>query len=142
MYYLLAMITLIVLGTIASGFYLTAQPAHATSSKRLRQSIIFNILMFTMAMLGITPVIQSTMVKKFDLDSNLGLAVGALTGSLISATATHPMDTIKVCLYLHLFSFGYFVINRLCHGHKKDMHARRRRASQIHDYEGIGTKSR
>lgn len=54
--------------------------------------------MFTMAMLGMTPVIQETMIEKFNLNSNLGLAVGALSGSIFSATATHPLDTIKTCM--------------------------------------------
>lgn len=52
--------------------------------------------MFTMAMLGITPAIQENLVTRFGWDANLGLAIGALTGSLLSATATHPLDTIKV----------------------------------------------
>ena len=36
--------------------------------------------------------------EKFQLESNLALAVGALTGSFFSATITHPMDTIKTCM--------------------------------------------
>lgn len=54
--------------------------------------------LYTMAMLGVTPLIQSTVVERFQLDGYLGLAVGALSGSFFSATLTHPMDTIKTCM--------------------------------------------
>ncbi len=52
--------------------------------------------LFTMAMLGITPRIQRTL-HAYGLESNVALAVGALTGSVTAATLTHPMDTIKTC---------------------------------------------
>tara|TARA_A100001015_G_scaffold5791_1_gene7370 strand:+ start:225 stop:1049 length:825 start_codon:yes stop_codon:yes gene_type:complete len=54
--------------------------------------------MYTMAMLGVAPSIQSELVSRFNLNGNLGLAVGALSGSFFSATITHPMDTIKTCM--------------------------------------------
>jgi solute carrier family 25 carnitine/acylcarnitine transporter 20/29 len=54
--------------------------------------------LYTMAMLGATPMIQKELQEQFQLESNLALAVGALTGSFFSATITHPMDTIKTCM--------------------------------------------
>lgn len=54
--------------------------------------------LFTMSMLSITPLLQESMVEKFQMDPNLGLAVGALSGSIFAAIATHPMDTIKTCM--------------------------------------------
>ena len=32
------------------------------------------------------------------MDKSLGLAVGALTGSVAAGFLTHPMDTIKTCM--------------------------------------------
>ena len=82
MYYLLAMITLIVLGTIAAGFYLTAQPVHTTSTKRLRQSVIVNILVFSVAVLGLLTLgIQDVMAQSGageglrDISLGMGLAI-------------------------------------------------------------------
>ena len=46
MYYLLAMVTLIVLGTIAMGFYLTLEPVTRASTRRIRQSVFINIVTF------------------------------------------------------------------------------------------------
>ena len=54
--------------------------------------------LYTMAMLGVTPLIQQAMVDELSMDPNVGLAVGALSGSFFSATLTHPMDTIKTCM--------------------------------------------
>ena len=54
--------------------------------------------LYTMAMLGVTPTIQKQLSEKFNLEGNLALAVGALSGSFFSATITHPMDTIKTCM--------------------------------------------
>jgi len=55
--------------------------------------------LFTMAMLGVTPQIQRKLVESKALeDENQALAVGALTGATLSATLTHPLDTIKTCL--------------------------------------------
>mmetsp|Transcript_44310 Transcript_44310/g.108294 ORF Transcript_44310/g.108294 Transcript_44310/m.108294 type:complete len:277 (+) Transcript_44310:47-877(+) len=54
--------------------------------------------LFTLAMLGITPTIQLKLVEDYKLDKNVGLAAGALIGSILSATLTHPMDTIKTCM--------------------------------------------
>lgn len=54
--------------------------------------------LFSMSMLSVTPLIQEMMVEKFNMDSNMGLAAGALAGSIFAAVATHPMDTIKTCM--------------------------------------------
>lgn len=54
--------------------------------------------LYTMAMLGVTPTIQTELKEKFQLDNNIALAIGALSGSFLSATVTHPMDTIKTCM--------------------------------------------
>lgn len=53
--------------------------------------------LFTLAMLGITPWIQTQLHGDFGLESNTALAAGALVGSLTAATLSHPMDTIKTC---------------------------------------------
>lgn len=52
--------------------------------------------MYTMAMLGATPVIQSTLIEQYGVETSIALASGSLAGAFISATITHPMDTIKV----------------------------------------------
>jgi len=54
--------------------------------------------MFTMAMLGITPLIQEKLVVNSGMDQNSALAAGALTGACFAGTITHPMDTIKTCM--------------------------------------------
>ena len=54
--------------------------------------------LYTMAMLGVTPTIQKQLAERFQLEGNLALAAGALSGSFFSATITHPMDTIKTCM--------------------------------------------
>jgi len=53
---------------------------------------------FCMAMLGITPLIQTSLIEKSGMDSNAALSVGALAGALFAGTVTHPMDTIKTCM--------------------------------------------
>eukprot|EP00927_Polykrikos_kofoidii_P070363 TRINITY_DN6651_c0_g2_i1.p1 TRINITY_DN6651_c0_g2~~TRINITY_DN6651_c0_g2_i1.p1 ORF type:complete len:283 (-),score=45.28 TRINITY_DN6651_c0_g2_i1:401-1249(-) len=52
----------------------------------------------SMAMLGMTPVMQQMLVDEFDISSDMGLAVSALFGSLFSATVSQPLDTIKTCM--------------------------------------------
>jgi len=52
---------------------------------------------FTMGMLGLCPVVQSTLSRQ-GYDGNVALAAGALTASFISATITHPCDTTKTCM--------------------------------------------
>jgi len=54
--------------------------------------------MFTMSMLGITPLIQQNLVEKSGIEKNTALAAGALTGAIFAGTITHPMDTIKTCM--------------------------------------------
>ena len=54
--------------------------------------------MFTMSMLGITPLIQQRLVESSGVEANTALAVGALSGAIFAGTITHPMDTIKTCM--------------------------------------------
>eukprot|EP00457_Paulinella_chromatophora_P012823 gb/GEZN01013067.1/.p1 GENE.gb/GEZN01013067.1/~~gb/GEZN01013067.1/.p1 ORF type:complete len:291 (-),score=34.03 gb/GEZN01013067.1/:136-1008(-) len=54
--------------------------------------------LFTMAMLGLCPVVQKGLMEKWGLGQNVALASGALITALFSATLTHPMDTIKTCM--------------------------------------------
>lgn len=54
--------------------------------------------LYTMAMLGITPFLQRTLVDNSGMNPTSALAVGALSGAFLSATLTHPMDTIKTCM--------------------------------------------
>lgn len=55
--------------------------------------------MFTMAMLGITPAIQTKLVEgSYKIEKNKALAAGALIGACFAATITHPLDTIKTCM--------------------------------------------
>ena len=54
--------------------------------------------MFTMSMLGITPLIQQHLVESSGVEQNTALAAGALTGAIFAGTITHPMDTIKTCM--------------------------------------------
>ena len=54
--------------------------------------------MFTMSMLGVTPLIQEKLVERSGLDKNVALAAGSLTGALLAGVVTHPMDTIKTCM--------------------------------------------
>ena len=53
MYYLLAMVTLIVVGTIAAGFYLTLEPISVKTGKRIKQSIFVNIATFAVAIIAL-----------------------------------------------------------------------------------------
>lgn len=54
--------------------------------------------LFTMSMLGLTPLIQRALVEKSGMDKNMALAGGSLIGALFAGAATHPMDTIKTCM--------------------------------------------
>ena len=53
MYYLLAMVTLIVVGTIAAGLYLTLEPISVKTGKRIKQSIFVNIAIFVVAIIAL-----------------------------------------------------------------------------------------
>ncbi len=54
--------------------------------------------MFTMSMLGITPLIQQRLIDLSGWEKNTALAAGSLTGALLAGVVTHPMDTIKTCM--------------------------------------------
>lgn len=54
--------------------------------------------MFTMSMLGVTPLIQQKLVETSGWEKNTALAAGSLTGALLAGVVTHPMDTIKSCM--------------------------------------------
>jgi len=54
--------------------------------------------MFTMAMLGIVPVLQRELRDTYSLSDEIALAGGALIGSFFAGTVSHPMDTIKTCM--------------------------------------------
>mmetsp|Transcript_17211 Transcript_17211/g.50902 ORF Transcript_17211/g.50902 Transcript_17211/m.50902 type:complete len:289 (+) Transcript_17211:492-1358(+) len=54
--------------------------------------------MFTMSMLGITPLIQQKLIDSSGWDRNTALAAGSLNGALLAGVITHPMDTIKSCM--------------------------------------------
>jgi hypothetical protein len=54
--------------------------------------------MFTMSMLGVTPLIQTKLVESSGWDKNTALAAGSLAGALLAGVITHPMDTIKSCM--------------------------------------------
>ena len=47
---------------------------------------------------GVAPSIKQELVSRFNLNGNLGLVVGALSGSVFACVITHPMDTIKTCM--------------------------------------------
>lgn len=54
--------------------------------------------LFSMAMLGICPVLQRELMHRYSLEEHTALAAGALTSSVFAATLTHPLDTIKTCM--------------------------------------------
>jgi len=82
MYYLLAMITIFVLGTIAIGFYLTFEPVTRASAQRIRQSVFMNIAVFCLVFVGLlTMGIQDVMAQVEasggikEISVGLGLAI-------------------------------------------------------------------
>lgn len=90
--------------------------------------------MFTLSMLGVTPLIQSKLVETSGLEKNSALAAGALTGASLAGTMTHPMDTIKTCMqgdlarskYTNVISTGQSLIAEygLVQGLFKGLHFR------------------
>eukprot|EP00930_Biecheleria_cincta_P096284 TRINITY_DN88154_c0_g1_i1.p1 TRINITY_DN88154_c0_g1~~TRINITY_DN88154_c0_g1_i1.p1 ORF type:complete len:308 (+),score=43.71 TRINITY_DN88154_c0_g1_i1:62-985(+) len=90
--------------------------------------------MFTLSMLGVTPMIQGKLVETSGLEKNTALAVGALTGASLAGTITHPMDTIKTCMqgdlerikYTNVLSSGRSLISEygLVQGLFKGLHFR------------------
>ena len=93
MYYLLAMVTLIVLGTIAMGFYLTLEPVTRASTRRIRQSVFINIVTFVAAMLGLMTLgIQDVMAQVEAAggvaEISLGMGLALIGIGLPTAAAT------------------------------------------------------
>jgi V/A-type H+-transporting ATPase subunit K len=93
MYYLLAMVTLIVLGTIASGFYLTLRPVSLASPSRVRQSVLFNIAVFSVAMLslmvlGINDVMAQVEAHGGMKEITIGLGLALIGIGLPTCAAT------------------------------------------------------
>jgi solute carrier family 25 carnitine/acylcarnitine transporter 20/29 len=54
--------------------------------------------LFTMAMLGFTPLVQNKLVETSGLGKNSALAAGSLLSAGFAGAMTHPMDTIKTCM--------------------------------------------
>eukprot|EP00931_Biecheleriopsis_adriatica_P109854 TRINITY_DN8411_c0_g2_i1.p1 TRINITY_DN8411_c0_g2~~TRINITY_DN8411_c0_g2_i1.p1 ORF type:complete len:301 (-),score=63.86 TRINITY_DN8411_c0_g2_i1:113-964(-) len=54
--------------------------------------------LFTMAMLGLCPVLQRSLSTNYGLEKSVALAAGSLAGATMAGTITHPMDTIKTCM--------------------------------------------
>jgi solute carrier family 25 carnitine/acylcarnitine transporter 20/29 len=52
--------------------------------------------LYTMGMLGGTPIIQRILMEDYQVETSVALAVGSLIGAVGSVVITHPMDTIKV----------------------------------------------
>ena len=94
MYYLLAMVTLIVLGTIASGLYLTYKPVTTIQAPaRVRQSILFNIAVFcaavvTLMILGINDVMAQVEAHGGMREVTVGLGLALIGIGLPTAGAT------------------------------------------------------
>ena len=93
MYYLLAMVTFIVLGTIASGLYLTYRPVTIQSPGRVRQSLMFNIGIFclaiiTLMILGINDVMAQVEAHGGMREISVGLGLALIGIGLPTAGAT------------------------------------------------------
>lgn len=54
--------------------------------------------LYTMAMLGLTPLIQRGLNESYGMENSMALVAGSLIGAFVSATLSHPMDTIKTCM--------------------------------------------
>merc|ERR1719242_1699283 len=50
---------------------------------------------FTMGMLGICPVLSQYLIENHEMNTTTALAIGSLSGAIMSACLTHPLDTIK-----------------------------------------------
>jgi len=93
MYYLLAMVTLIVLGTIVTGFYLTFEPVSIASTKRIRQSVFFNIAIFCVAIIGLMTLGVQDVMAEMEAsggvkDISLGMGLALIGIGLPTAGAT------------------------------------------------------
>mmetsp|Transcript_35817 Transcript_35817/g.71274 ORF Transcript_35817/g.71274 Transcript_35817/m.71274 type:complete len:272 (-) Transcript_35817:87-902(-) len=54
--------------------------------------------LYTMSMLGGTPIIQRKLMEDFNLETSPALAAGSIITAVCSVIATHPLDTIKTCM--------------------------------------------
>jgi len=54
--------------------------------------------LYTMAMLGGTPLIQRELRDTYNVETSVALAAGSFLTAVLSVTITHPMDTIKTCM--------------------------------------------
>jgi len=54
--------------------------------------------LFTMAMLGLTPVLKREFETSMGLDKNMALAASSLCSAFTAGFLTHPLDTIKTCM--------------------------------------------
>lgn len=54
--------------------------------------------LYTMAMLGICPLTQQELIKRYNVSPEIALGAGALIASCFAATLSHPLDTIKTCM--------------------------------------------
>ena len=79
-------------GSIARTFGRLVSEHGLSSLTRGATTTVGRESMFTMSMLGVTPLIQTKLVAEAGVDENVALAAGALSGALIAGTATHPMD--------------------------------------------------
>eukprot|EP00040_Diaphanoeca_grandis_P025699 m.142790 g.142790 ORF g.142790 m.142790 type:complete len:277 (-) comp30271_c1_seq1:76-906(-) len=53
---------------------------------------------YTMAMLGLCPVLTKELQERFQVGEAVALAGGSIATAVVAATASHPMDTIKTCM--------------------------------------------
>merc|ERR1711879_456224 len=68
--------------------------------------------LFTMAMLGLCPVLQREFMHRYSMPEHTALAGGALCSSLFAATLTHPLDTIKTCMQGDMAQHKYSSMRR------------------------------
>jgi solute carrier family 25 carnitine/acylcarnitine transporter 20/29 len=62
--------------------------------------------LYTMGMLGGTPIIQRRLMEDYQVETSVALAVGSLIGAVGSVVVTHPMDTIKVIFRTHAYEMN------------------------------------
>ena len=63
--------------------------------------------LYTMGMLGGTPIIQRMLMENYGIEKSTALAGGSLIGAVCAVVLTHPMDTIKVYIILYSFILIY-----------------------------------
>lgn len=54
--------------------------------------------LYLCAMLGFTPIIQRELIETYNMEKSIALGLGSIATAFISATLSHPMDTIKTCM--------------------------------------------